>query len=66
VLEDGSRVEATTANGWFAVWWPGGKEAETAEITTTGGSVTQQLTPSQGYETPTSETPTSGGRTGTP
>lgn len=54
VLEDGSRVQATTANGWFAAWWPGGKEPETAEITTTSGTVTEELKPSQGYETPTS------------
>ncbi len=52
VLEDGSRVEATTSNGWFAAWWPGSVEAQTAEITTTHGITTQQLRPSQGYETP--------------
>lgn len=45
VLRDGDRVEATTANGWFAAWWPGGEEARTAEITTTRGTTTQQLMP---------------------
>lgn len=51
VLEDGSRVEATTSNGWFAAWWPGGVEAQTAEITTTSGTTTQQLIPPREYET---------------
>jgi hypothetical protein len=45
VLAGGSRVEATTANGWFAAWWPGGEPAQTAEITTTTGVTTQQLIP---------------------
>jgi hypothetical protein len=54
VLQDGSRVEATTSNGWFAAWWPGSVEAQTAQITTTSGTITQQLIPSQGYETATS------------
>jgi RNA polymerase sigma-70 factor (ECF subfamily) len=51
VLTDGSRVQATVANGWFAAWWPGGQAAQTAEITTTAGTATQQLVPPPGYET---------------
>lgn len=51
VLADGSRVQATVANGWFAAWWPGGQAAQTAEITTAAGAATQQLVPSPGYET---------------
>lgn len=47
VLKDGRHVEATTANGWFAAWWPGGEEAQTAEIMTTSGTTTQQLIPSR-------------------
>jgi hypothetical protein len=46
VLKGGSHVEATTANGWFAAWWPGGEEAQTAEVTTTNGVTIQRLTPS--------------------
>jgi|HubBroStandDraft_3_1064219.scaffolds.fasta_scaffold17932_2 hypothetical protein len=52
VLRNGGRVEATTSNGWFAAWWPGGVEAQpgglearAAEITTTSGLTTQQLIP---------------------
>jgi hypothetical protein len=45
VLADGSHVEATTSNGWFAAWWPGDQSAQTAEITTTSGANTQQLMP---------------------
>jgi hypothetical protein len=45
VLQNGSRIEATTSNGWFAAWWPGGQFAQTAEVTTTSGTKTQQLTP---------------------
>lgn len=45
VLEDGTSVEATTANGWYAAWWPAGESAQTADITTTTGTTTQQLIP---------------------
>jgi hypothetical protein len=47
VLDDGTRVEATAANGWFAAWWPGPQRAPVADLTTSTGTVTQQLlTPS--------------------
>lgn len=45
VLEDGTRVEATVSNGWFAADWPGHERAETAEITASSGITTQQLAP---------------------
>jgi hypothetical protein len=45
VLENGSRVQATVANGWFAVDWPGNQQAVTAEITTTGGTSVDQRMP---------------------
>lgn len=51
VLTDGSRIQATVANGWFAAWWPGEQVASTAEVTTTTGTATQQLIPPPGYET---------------
>jgi hypothetical protein len=44
-LQNGDRVEATTSNGWFAAWWPGGQAAQTASITTASGTTTQQLVP---------------------
>ncbi len=53
VLADGSRVQASVANGWFAAWWPGGQAAQVAEITTTTSTTTQQLIPPPGYETST-------------
>jgi hypothetical protein len=53
-LADGSRVRATTSHGWFAAWWPGSVEAQSAEITTASGTTTQQLKPAPGYETATS------------
>jgi hypothetical protein len=51
VLADGSRVQATVANGWFAAWWPGDQAAQAAEVTTTAGTAIQQLVPPPGYET---------------
>jgi hypothetical protein len=43
VLDNGQRVEARTQGGWFEGWWPGTATAVTAEVTTTGGTVTEQL-----------------------
>lgn len=43
VLEDGTRVKATIANGWFAAWWPGERRASLAEVTTANGTVTEPL-----------------------
>jgi hypothetical protein len=68
VLDGGSRVAATTANGWFAAWWPGGEPAQTAEITTTTGVTTQQLIPAGTPSAPASEqqgAPSPGVNTGT-
>jgi hypothetical protein len=46
ILQDGSRVAATTSNGWFAAWWPGGQAAQAADLTTTEGAAVQSLMPS--------------------
>jgi hypothetical protein len=55
VLSDGTHVQATTSNGWFAAWWPGRQTAPEAELTTSTGEVTQQLlTPSGTPYEPTS------------
>lgn len=43
VLADGTDVQATTKNGWFVAWWPGGHEPKSAEITTATGTTTQAL-----------------------
>lgn len=44
VLEDGTKVHATVAAGWFAAWWPGHERATSAEITAGGNTATQPLT----------------------
>jgi hypothetical protein len=43
VLDDGSSVEATIENGWFAAWWPSLQGVQSAELTTTTGAATQPL-----------------------
>jgi len=42
-LDDGTPVRATTANGWFAAWWPGSQHLARAEVTSTTGVSTQRL-----------------------
>jgi hypothetical protein len=42
-LENGMRVDTTTAHGWFAAWWPGRQYARTALVTARGGVRTQPL-----------------------
>jgi hypothetical protein len=42
-LTDGSTVQATTQNGWFAAWWPGNVDATTASLTTSTGTTTATL-----------------------
>jgi hypothetical protein len=41
VLDDGTKVQATVANGWFVAWWPGGQQLKSADLTTAGGVSTQ-------------------------
>lgn len=43
VLEDGTRVQTTIANSWFAAWWPGTGGATAAEVTTASGTTTEPL-----------------------
>jgi len=59
MLADGTRVEATVTNGWYAAWWPGNPSAQTAaEITTTSGTTTQSLgTGASGVSGATGTTP---------
>ena len=57
-LEDGSSVQATIANGWFAAWWPGRQRVKTAEVATASGTTTQP--PSSTMATPPAHQGTSG------
>jgi hypothetical protein len=43
VLDDGTHVQATVANGWFIAWWPGSHQLESAELTTPAGGSTQKF-----------------------
>jgi hypothetical protein len=43
VLDDGTSIQTTVANGWFAAWWPGSHGVRSAEITTASGITTHQL-----------------------
>ncbi len=43
VLDDGTKVQATVANGWFVAWWPGSHELDSAELTTPAGASTQKF-----------------------
>jgi hypothetical protein len=40
VLGDGTVVDATVSNGWFAAWWPGSQNATSVRITAADGTVT--------------------------
>jgi hypothetical protein len=40
-LDDGSKVQATVANGWYVAWWPSAHEVGSADITTASGVTTQ-------------------------
>jgi hypothetical protein len=40
-LDDGSKVQATVANGWFVAWWPNDHQVKAADVTTPAGVVTQ-------------------------
>jgi hypothetical protein len=48
-LDDGTRVTASSANGWFMAWWPGRHSVITSEVRTSSGSVVRafggQLSP---------------------
>ena len=43
VLSDGTHIQATVQNGWFAAWWPGDQTLSSALVTTASGTTTQQL-----------------------
>jgi hypothetical protein len=41
ILDNGTPVRATVANGWFVAWWPSGHEVKAADVTTPAGVKTQ-------------------------
>jgi hypothetical protein len=43
VLSDGLHVQTTTANGWFAAWWPGTQGVARAIVQTSKGTQTHEL-----------------------
>jgi hypothetical protein len=47
ILDTGTRVQATVANGWFVAWWPGSHDVKRAEITTPDGVHTQTFAHNQ-------------------
>jgi hypothetical protein len=44
-LADGTTVQATVSDGWFAAWWPGSEKVDTASLATAQGTVAQDLAP---------------------
>ena len=43
ILDDGTNVQATVANGWFVAWWPSAHDVKSAALTTPGGVTTQPV-----------------------
>ena len=36
ILDDGTNVQATVANGWFVAWWPSAHDVKSADVTDPG------------------------------
>ncbi len=51
VLDDGTDVQATVANGWFVAWWPSGAQLKSAQLTTPAGVSTQTFNLPSGCNT---------------
>lgn len=43
ILADGTRVQASSDNGWFVAWWPGTSDVTAADVTTAQGTTTQKF-----------------------
>jgi hypothetical protein len=43
VLDDGTKLEASVANGWFVAWWPGSHNVTSALVTTPSGTSTEDV-----------------------
>jgi hypothetical protein len=52
VLADGTDVQATLQNGWFAAWWPSDQTVSSALVTTASGTSTEQLPTAAGGACP--------------
>ena len=48
ILDDGTNVQATVANGWFVAWWPSAHDVKSAQVTTPAGVTTQPLDSGRG------------------
>ena len=57
-LDDGTKVQATVANGWFVAWWPGTHRVTSADVTAPAGTTTQTFDP--GHGDPCAPAPCSG------
>ena len=64
LLDNGQRVQATLAGGWFEAWWPGSANATSADIATPSGTTTQSLNPPPVACTPSPQAPCAGSSTG--
>jgi hypothetical protein len=62
ILDDGARIQASVANGWYVAWWPGPHEAKAADVTTPHGVKTQTF--DLNHESPCGANLCTGGRAG--
>ena len=62
VLDDGTNVQATVANGWFVAWWPGASNVKSADITTPAGTTNQTF--DLGHASPCGAVPCAGSASG--
>jgi hypothetical protein len=62
VLDDGTNVQATVANGWFVAWWPGASSVKSADITTPAGTTNQTF--DLGHASPCGAVPCAGNSSG--
>jgi hypothetical protein len=51
-LADGTRVQASSDNGWFVAWWPGSSDVVSSDLTTAHGTATLPLEASPGPSCP--------------
>ena len=62
VLDDGTNVQSTVANGWFVAWWPGASNVKSADITTPAGTTNQTF--DLGHASPCGAVPCAGSASG--
>jgi hypothetical protein len=64
LLDNGQRVQATLAGGWFEAWWPASARATSADVTTPAGTTTESLNTPPMACTPGPQAPCAGSATG--